>query len=166
MKSFQNEKRTRYYGLRIGDLVTSNWLYKRTDVICEVVDLGYGDNNRAYLKVPDVDEPVRVTAGSCRIVTKVEDRTDKNQLMKLYYFNPNGYGEEFFTMAESKETAHQNLLNYLKTKAGFDKNNSYNYWEEVLKDWEDVDINDESTYPNDYSLDSFDKGEVIRSEIA
>lgn len=36
--------------------------------------------------------------------------------MKMYYYNPNGYGAEFFVMAENKTKAHEYLLKYLKNK--------------------------------------------------
>ena len=78
-KPFKNEDRSRYYGLRIGDKVTSRWV-RNGEEVCEVVELGYGDNNRCYLEVPGIDKKVKVTAESCKIVTKVEHRSMKEKI--------------------------------------------------------------------------------------
>ena len=88
--------------------------------------------------------------------------------MKLYYFNPNNYDLEFFVMAESKEDARQSLLKYLKEKINEEiKNNTkYSFYDNYLKKWEKVDIEDKSTYPNKYTLDIYEPNMVIESEIA
>jgi len=41
--------------------------------------------------------------------------------MKLYHFNHNGYGEEFYVMAENKIDAHKYLLKYLQEKIDYDQ---------------------------------------------
>jgi hypothetical protein len=75
--------------------------------------------------------------------------------MKLYYFNPNNYGEQFFTVAESEEQAIDNLNKYLE-KTDYPK-----------KDWftkESLTWTDD--YFKKYTIDSFEPGEVLNSEIA
>ena len=78
-KPFLNENRERYYGLRVGDLVTSSWV-KNNEEICEVLELSSWDNNRCYLKVEGFETPLRVTAESCKIVQKIEDRLMKEKI--------------------------------------------------------------------------------------
>ncbi len=76
MEKFTNEERTRYYGKRIGDIVSVRGLnskYLYTNV--EVVDYGFLDNNRIVVRLPDgtLDD---VVAEWCDIITKVEDRAN------------------------------------------------------------------------------------------
>lgn len=67
--------------------------------------------------------------------------------MKLYHLNPNDYGEEYFVLAESKEHAFELILEKL------DKNCTL-----ATCTWD--------TLPRKYTLDEYNYGEVIRSEIA
>lgn len=79
--------------------------------------------------------------------------------MKLYYFNPNNYGSEYFVMAKNRNHAYKSLLNYFKNK--IDKNDNYkNFYIDELIEWE------KNTFPSGYSLDEYNAGIVIESEIA
>lgn len=72
--TFKNEKRNRYYGLRIGDIVDPKGLSGKTMYPnAEVVGFAYSDNNRVYIR----KENGKITdwvAEWCDIITKVEDR--------------------------------------------------------------------------------------------
>lgn len=88
MEKFDNKDRTRYYGLRIGDLVKLNGVFGKEfkDGKAEVVDYG-SDNNRVQIK----SEKGFITdwvAEWCDIVTKVEDR---NRLVKVRYKKTDNY---------------------------------------------------------------------------
>lgn len=65
---FDNERRTRYYGLRIGDLV------KYLGYEGEVTAYGFMDNNRVEIKTDK--GPVSAVAEWCTILTRVENRSD------------------------------------------------------------------------------------------
>jgi hypothetical protein len=70
VKEFTNEDRSRRYGKRVGDRVRYkyfNWSFEGT-----VVDLGYFDNNKVYVKKDD-GEIVDCVAEWCEILEKVED---------------------------------------------------------------------------------------------
>lgn len=69
-------------------------------------------------------------------------------IAKLYHLNPNDYGDEYFVLAESKEKA----LEYIT--------NSKEYGSELFKG---KDINN---LPDKYTLNEYELGKVIRSEIA
>ena len=77
-------------------------------------------------------------------------------IMKLYYFNPNGYGSEYFVMAKNKDKAYKSLLNYFKNKT--EGTFAEHYKEELIK-WT-------ANFPLGYSLEEYSKGIVIESEIA
>lgn len=83
--------------------------------------------------------------------------------MKLYHFNPNGYGFEFFVIAESKLKAHEYLVNSLRLKS--DSGNNYTFTHE-LNSWIDVDPLDTKTFPINYTLDEHDVGDVVITEIS
>lgn len=74
--------------------------------------------------------------------------------MKLYYFNPNAYGDQYFVMAENKAQAFEYLLASSKI------------YKPDREAWEKVDILNLEKLPFGYTLDEYEKGEVIRSEIA
>lgn len=71
---FENENRTRYYGLRKGDIVTARTLakqvyYKGAEVV------GYSsDNNRVIINHPRLENPTWWVAEWCEITKKVEER--------------------------------------------------------------------------------------------
>jgi len=69
-KIFDNKKRTRYYGLRIGDTVKVKAYNIET---AEVAEYGVFDNNRVYIKLPD-GEKISCVAEWCKIIKKVEDK--------------------------------------------------------------------------------------------
>jgi hypothetical protein len=69
MKPFDNIDRNRYYGLRIGDIISVE--FPSMNSLAEVVDYG-GDNNRVYIKLEDGTITDWV-AEYCTIITKVED---------------------------------------------------------------------------------------------
>jgi len=81
--------------------------------------------------------------------------------MKLYYFNPNSYGQEAFVCAESKEKAIEYLLS---TKSGVAEIHS----EELKKDaelWHKDKIDRMINCKNKYTIDEFEVGQVVFSEI-
>ena len=84
--------------------------------------------------------------------------------MKLYHFNQNGYGEEYYTMAENKVEAHKALVAFLQAKAD-DPNNCY-INKSYLKMWKDVNPIDPTTFPHKFTLDEYEAGHIIESEIA
>ena len=83
----------------------------------------------------------------------------------MYYCNPNGYGEEYFVMAESKEQAHSFLLEHIKKM--IIKESCYaNMLTEDLEIWKKVNVLEKTTFPSSYTLDEHDMGSVVQSEIA
>lgn len=70
--------------------------------------------------------------------------------MKLYYFNPNNYGKQYFVMAESEEEAYESLYDHIEKNDGDD---SWIYM------WHKKEL------PRDYTLDVYEQGQVIQSEI-
>lgn len=74
MKNFDNKDRTRYYGLRVGDLVSPKGLDGKewNKGACEVINYGIGDNNKVEIKAKDGTITDWV-AEWCDIITKVED---------------------------------------------------------------------------------------------
>jgi hypothetical protein len=85
--------------------------------------------------------------------------------MKLYYFNPNDYGAEFFVMVENKINAHEFLLKHLENKIITEICASEMY-EEDLEIWKKVNPLDNTTFPCNYTLEEHPIGSVIESEIA
>jgi hypothetical protein len=79
--------------------------------------------------------------------------------MKMYYFNPNDHGQEYFVMAENKIQAHQFLIKY------FEKYSRNFYYNENIQKWIDVDPLDHYTFPDSYTLDEYDVGVVIETEL-
>lgn len=71
---FGNEKRARYYGLRVGDIVSPKGLDGKQWIkgVAEVIDYGV-DNNCVLIKSNDGTTSEWV-AEWCEIITKVEDR--------------------------------------------------------------------------------------------
>jgi hypothetical protein len=85
--------------------------------------------------------------------------------MKMYYYNPNNYGAEFFIMAENKTKAHEYLLKHLENKSLSESLYAEIYQEDLDK-WKKVNPLDNKTFPNKYTLDEYEIGSVIESEIA
>lgn len=74
MSEFKNEKRNRYYGLRVGDIVK----YGIPGDECDpdkyiVVHLMEMDNNRVLIQNQKTGEQHQAVAEWCRIVSKIED---------------------------------------------------------------------------------------------
>lgn len=74
-KIFTNEKRTRYYGLRVGDIIQHSAF--GIEFQGEIIELGGSDNNCVYVKREDNGESVKAVAEWCKIITKVEDRKEE-----------------------------------------------------------------------------------------
>jgi len=85
--------------------------------------------------------------------------------MKMYYFNPNGYGDEFFVMAENKEQAHSFLLKHIE-KTIIEEPCYANMRKDDLEMWKKVNVLEKTSFPRSYTLDEHDLGSVIQSEIA
>lgn len=66
--------------------------------------------------------------------------------LKMYYFKPNDYDAEYFTISPDEETALENVKKYL-----FDKT------------WKDVTIN---TLPKRYTIEERENGGVFETEIS
>jgi hypothetical protein len=91
--------------------------------------------------------------------------------MKVYHFTLDGYGEEYTVMAEDKVMANQYIINYLKDRAMKEPTlttndgeviNSYEM-EQFIK-WADTIFYNK--LPEGYTFKSYDKGEVIQTEIS
>ena len=87
--------------------------------------------------------------------------------MKLYYFRPNNYGAEYFTVAETPEKALSNLKKYLYKKTLLPDSDPDSFYKdfhiEKYELWKDVKINN---LPLKYSLDEYDNNTVIETEIS
>ena len=67
---FDIQDRNRYYGLKVGDIVTVSGLEGQH----EVVRYGVSDNNRVIVKSVKVDSvEYRAVAEHCTVITKVDD---------------------------------------------------------------------------------------------
>lgn len=82
-----NQKRDKYYGTRIGDIVTSKSQFKGT---AEVIEYGLKDNNRVTVKIND--RKISVVAERLTIVEKVEQRLSERivrvlQILDLPEYN-------------------------------------------------------------------------------
>ena len=76
--------------------------------------------------------------------------------LKLYHFNPNNYDQQWFVVAESQERAKQYVNEYL-----INKHRKYQLRDEPcfhIDYWEDK--------RRGYTIDEYEVGEVIESEIA
>ena len=83
--------------------------------------------------------------------------------MKMYHYNPNDYGDEFFVMAENKTKAHEYLLKHLEDKivsAGC----YAKMYQDDLEMWKKVNPLDDKIL-GIYTLDEHEIGSVIKSEI-
>jgi hypothetical protein len=67
MKQFENKDRNRYYGLRVGDIISSD-IYNIKDA--KVIKLDGFDNNRVTVVCNEVER--EVVAEWCKIITKVD----------------------------------------------------------------------------------------------
>lgn len=74
-KIFLNEYRTRYYGLRVGDIVKAKPVGYNESIECTVVELIPMDNNSVMLKDNNNRRLFEWVAEWCEIITKVENIT-------------------------------------------------------------------------------------------
>jgi len=70
----------------------------------------------------------------------------KLSVTKMFHFNPNGYGQEYYVMAESKEKAHEYLIKFFE-KEGRNDSRDFVFWN-----------------TNGYSIDEHEIGSVVHSE--
>ena len=89
---------------------------------------------------------------------------NKNEI-KLYHFYHNDFGEEYYLIAHSKLEAHTFLLSYLENKIKTDKTMSSSYKRELDK-WKEVNPYDTSSFPDKFTINVYNIGDVIESEIA
>jgi len=82
--------------------------------------------------------------------------------MKLFYFNPNTYGGEFFVMSKSKESALENLKKYLKEESVKEGENE-DWYKEEYGYWKDATMD---SLPFKYTIEEYEEGKIIESEIA
>jgi hypothetical protein len=79
---------------------------------------------------------------------------------RLYHFNPNDYGPEFFVMSDSEENAIKALNKHLKESEYFDFD----------CEWKDEYFKPKSVQGvlvhNGYTIDVYEQNQVIESEIA
>ena len=78
--------------------------------------------------------------------------------MKLYYFNPNAYGAEFFVMAESEEKAIESLNKYLEND---EHHRGIKWGDDYFKGSEKFS----KQYPG-YSIEVYEANQVIETEIS
>lgn len=72
MEKFTNEKRNRYYGLRIGDRISYSPFNQKIRY-GTVIEFGFTDNNAVYVKFDGEKKPEKVVAEWCTLVKKIED---------------------------------------------------------------------------------------------
>jgi hypothetical protein len=85
--------------------------------------------------------------------------------MLLYHFNPHDYDLEFFVMADNKIEAHKALLTHLEVKSIKYKDHD-TFYRERVEIWKKVDPLQETTFPNEYTLDVYGQSEVVESEVS
>jgi len=100
-------------------------------------------------------------------VRKINELTEKKKTLKLYHFNPNSWGEEYYTMAENKIKAHEALIKYFQNIATNDPDEyTKNMYVNYMKMWINVNPLDATTFPSPFTLDEFETEYIIESEIA
>lgn len=85
--------------------------------------------------------------------------------LKMYHLNPNSYGSEWFTIAENKEQAIKNILELSKKELAETTHFNSNE-KDTVRMIKKIKPSDESTFPRGYTLDEYENGTAIRSEIA
>jgi hypothetical protein len=87
--------------------------------------------------------------------------------MKLYLFDPNDWGMRYFVMAENKIEAHKYLLKHFQKQIDDEEIKSYRWlYKADLKMWKKVNPLDASTFPQKYTLNEYEAGTVIGSELS
>ncbi len=85
--------------------------------------------------------------------------------MKMYYFNPNNFSEEYFVMAENEIKAHEYLLNFLENEK-INKSYASKIYQEHIDMWKKVNPLDITTLPDKYTLEEHEVGSVVQTEIS
>ena len=71
-KEFLNENRTRYYGLRVGDIINAKSLNGKIWGRSKILELVPMDNNKVIIESKN-GTPIEWVAEWCDIIIKVED---------------------------------------------------------------------------------------------
>lgn len=78
-------------------------------------------------------------------------------MIKLFFFNPNDYGQEYSVMSDSKENALEAIKKHLlETSVELDGSvdmKEYNLWKDATVE----------NLPKEYSIDIFEKDSVIET---
>jgi len=87
MKPFTNEKRSRCYGLRVGDIVQPLGLQSEPLACgnCKVVELSVMDNNRVYLQDFKGNKPFQHVAEWCKMLEPVDGEEGWRLLEPIKY---------------------------------------------------------------------------------
>lgn len=86
--------------------------------------------------------------------------------LKLYYLNPNDYGDEWFTIAENKEQALKNIIKSIEKEMELDDAMFNKFHLQDIKWISKINPSDQTTFSGKYTLDEYKNGGVIRSELA
>lgn len=89
--------------------------------------------------------------------------------LAMYYFNPNDYAEQYMVLSNSKEEAFNSVIEHIKKEIEHDKSkpwasagisNSYDKW---YDEWLEATF---ENLPNGYTIEVFNIGEVLATEIS
>jgi hypothetical protein len=80
--------------------------------------------------------------------------------MKLFYFNPNGYGYEYIVMSDTKENALQAVKNYLLNAAEAEENKKYTFYMDKYNEWESATTD---ILPEQYSIDEYEQNTIVET---
>lgn len=87
--------------------------------------------------------------------------------MKLFYFNPNDWGYEYFVMAENPETAIKEVVKFLKKELTKQKtiykDMDFSHDEKYIEKWEQSTLDN---LPDNYKLEVYGPNQVIESELS
>lgn len=86
--------------------------------------------------------------------------------MKMYHFNANDYGYEYYVMAENKYMAYVFFMQFLHDERKKAKEFLRDSLSEEIGKWATIKIDDPASFPQKYTLDEYEMGKVIRSEVA
>lgn len=92
----------------------------------------------------------------------LNEKFDLGNTVKMYYFNPHDYDYEYFVAAENKIKAYKYLIEYLNKMAAENPKN-YSY---LLDIWNKINPLDASSFPEKYTLDEYEVGSVVQTEIS
>ncbi len=80
--------------------------------------------------------------------------------MKLFYFNPNSYGKEFFVCADTKTTAFLDVLDFLNKEAARERYT--HYYVDMYSLW---CKHSPSNMPEGYTIEEHEPHHVVQTEI-